>query len=173
MKTLDCRTSPSLCSPGTGWPHLSGTVCGNADRAEEVIRCFQLQTALLWSATNSQCLYFPEYLLHIKKKKTNPASPFQFACSSIGWPWQGWPPRILWMFSLLSGLFSPSAMRYLYQVPFPLFLPPQKQFALIHCPTPLGNTQGRTPFVRMILILSWPPNRTEIACFHQSMEPED
>lgn len=45
-------------------------------------------------------------------------------------------------------------MRYLYQVPFPLFLPPQKQFALIHCPTPLGNTQGRTPFVRMILILS-------------------
>lgn len=123
------------------------------------------------SATDSQCFYFPEYLiLHIKKKK-NP--PFQFARSSVGWSWQGWPPRMLWMLSLLSGLFSPSVMRYLYRVPFPLFLPPQKQFALIHCHTPLGNTQGRTHFVRMTLILSWPPNRTEIACFHQSLEPED
>lgn len=169
MKTFDCRPSPSLCSPGTGWPHLSGTVCGNADRAEEVFRCFQLQTALLWAPPILNVFISLNTLFFILKKKM----PFQFACSSVGWSWQGWPPRMLWMLSLLSGLFSPSAMRYLYRVPFPLFLSPQKQFALIHCHTPLGNTQGRTHFVRMTLILSWPPNRTEIACFHQSLEPED
>lgn len=123
------------------------------------------------SATDSQCFYFPEYLiLHIKKKKTR---LFSLHVLLLDDPGRVGHQECSGCCLCYLVCFLPQSCVTCTGFLFLSFFPPQKQFALIHCHTPLGNTQGRTHFVRMTLILSWPPNRTEIACFHQSLEPED